>query len=155
MCAAGTWKGSWRLETRRLQSSKGRGQSNRRSWLKLRYLDSFAVYVYCVFPREVPHGLMVAVRLAQKDLADLQKDLQLASVEKEKENQPKLGILETFKAMKKEINEEKMKNAHLNEIALSYKRDLVDLNMKASRIQCELESRLQLSPEAFEKSPIY
>ena len=56
-----------------------------------------------------------------------------------------MGILETFKALKDEIKEEKLRNAHLNEVALGYKRDLVDLDMKFRRLQREMESRLQPS----------
>jgi hypothetical protein len=81
---------------------------------------------------------------SQRDLADLQKDLaSVPSVLQGSEGQ--MGILETFKALKDEIKEEKLRNAHLNEVALGYKRDLVDLDMKFRRLQREMESRLQPS----------
>jgi hypothetical protein len=79
---------------------------------------------------------------SQRDLADLQKDLaSVPSVLQGSEGQ--MGILETFKALKDEIKEEKLRNAHLNEVALGYKRDLMDLDMKFRRLQREMESRLQ------------
>jgi hypothetical protein len=51
-------------------------------------------------------------------------------------------MLEKFKLMKETIIQEKMRSAHLNEVALGYKRELLDLNVKVKRLERDLESRL-------------
>ncbi len=52
------------------------------------------------------------------------------------------AMLEKFKLMKETITIERMRSAHLNEVALGYKRELLDLDVKVKRLERDLESRL-------------